>query len=75
MNTFFLTILAREAGYLDPGSGSFLIQLLIGGLIGLLFAIKTFWGQIKTFFSERLGKTPEPATPSVPATPENQDDN
>jgi len=40
--------------YLDPGSGSFLIQLLIAGLVGGAFLIKGFWGKIIAFF--RRGK-------------------
>ena len=51
----FVTIFVlgtREAhAYLEPGSGSYLLQLLIGGGVGGLFVIKTFWLQIKSFFT------------------------
>ena len=33
--------------YLDTGSGSLLIQLLIAGLLGLGVAITASWGKIK----------------------------
>lgn len=46
------------AAYLDPGSGSFLLQLLIGGFVGLVLIIKTFWSRIKIFFNNLLGRTP-----------------
>ena len=36
--------------YLDPGSGSFLIQLLIAGLAGAGIAIAISWGRIKRLF-------------------------
>lgn len=36
--------------YLDPGSGSFILQLIIGGIVGLLVALKAFWGRIRAFF-------------------------
>jgi hypothetical protein len=36
--------------YLDPGSGSFLIQLLIATLLGLGIALRASWGKIKGFF-------------------------
>ena len=39
------------AAYLDPGSGSYLIQLLIGSLLGAGLAIKMFWGRIVSFFT------------------------
>ncbi|MCI0553922.1 MAG: hypothetical protein L0287_23490 [Anaerolineae bacterium] len=36
--------------YLDPGSGSFLIQLLIAALLGLGIAVRASWGKIKRWF-------------------------
>jgi hypothetical protein len=36
--------------YLDPGSGSFLIQLLIAALLGLAVAVRASWGKIKGWF-------------------------
>lgn len=39
--------------YLDPGSGSYLLQLLIAGLLGGLFVIRLSWGRIRAFFSRR----------------------
>jgi hypothetical protein len=47
-----LSILA----YLDPGSGSYLIQILIAALLGGGFAIKAFWKQISAFFIKTFGK-------------------
>jgi hypothetical protein len=38
------------AAYLDPGSGSFLLQVLVAGLLGASFAVRRFWGDIKGFF-------------------------
>jgi hypothetical protein len=34
------------ARYLDPGSGSILIQLIIAGLLGGGILLRTFWGKI-----------------------------
>lgn len=36
--------------YLDPGSGSFLIQLAIAALLGLGVAIRASWSTIKGWF-------------------------
>ena len=36
--------------YLDPGSGSFLIQLLIAVLLGLAVAVRASWSKIKGWF-------------------------
>jgi hypothetical protein len=38
--------------YLDPGSGSFLIQLLIAGAAGAALFIATSWKRIKKMFNK-----------------------
>ncbi len=43
--------------YLDPGSGSFLIQLLLAVILGAGVAVRIYWTKIKALFS---GKKPEP---------------
>jgi hypothetical protein len=45
--------------YLDPGSGSFLIQLLIAGIAGLGIAIGASWSKIKRWFNRNKAKTDE----------------
>ena len=47
--------------YLDPGSGSLLIQIIIAGILGLLVAIKLYWSRIVAFFT---GRTPPQETES-----------
>ena len=37
--------------YLDPGTGSFLIQGVIAVIVGAGFAIKMFWHRIKALFT------------------------
>ncbi len=49
-------IFAFPVLYLDPGSGSFLIQLLLAVVLGAGVAIKIYWNKIKTLFG---GKKPE----------------
>lgn len=44
--------------YLDPGSGSVLIQLILAAILGAGLAIRIFWRRIKAFFT---GKKDEPA--------------
>jgi hypothetical protein len=55
-----LVLLSRDAhAYIDPGTGSFIFQLIIGGLIGSAFAIKLFWRNIKGFFHNLFSKSQE----------------
>jgi hypothetical protein len=39
--------------YLDPGSGSILLQMLLAALLGLGVAVRLFWGRIKNIFSRK----------------------
>jgi hypothetical protein len=38
--------------YVDPGSGSYLIQMIIAAIVGALFYFKTLWWRIKAFFTK-----------------------
>ena len=46
---------ARDAhAYLDPGTGSFLLQAVIALVMGALLSLKLYWQQFKSFFA-RIG--------------------
>jgi len=48
---FFYFILPQKAhAYLDPGTGSYVLQILVAALAGGLFVVKMFWKNIKSFF-------------------------
>ena len=36
--------------YLDSGTGSFIIQMVLGGVAGLVVVIKVFWHRIREVF-------------------------
>lgn len=36
-------------GYLDPGSGSYIVQMIIAGILGGFYAIKLYWVRIVNF--------------------------
>lgn len=47
---FIWTAATRPAhAYLDPGTGSYLFQIGLASLFGILFALKTYWLQVKHF--------------------------
>jgi hypothetical protein len=46
----------RAEAYLDPGSGSYVLQLLIAGFLSTLYFIKTYWNRIKVFISKIFSK-------------------
>jgi hypothetical protein len=43
--------------YLDPGSGSFLIQLLIAAVAGLSIAVGANWSKLKRLLGKNKKKT------------------
>jgi len=42
--------------YIDPGTGSMIIQMLIGVLVGVGIAVKVFWEKIKFSISARFAR-------------------
>jgi hypothetical protein len=43
-------VIATILLYVDPGSGSYLIQVIIAAILGALFYFKNLWWRIKAFF-------------------------
>ena len=48
---YLLSILIKPDQYLDPGSGSMIIQMVIAAVLGVGVAIRVFWKNIKGFFN------------------------
>jgi hypothetical protein len=46
--------------YLDPGSGSYLLQLLIAGVLGGIIVIRSSWDRIRNFFRNLFSRGEEP---------------
>jgi hypothetical protein len=51
MQIFFL--------YIDPGSGSYIIQMIIAAVLGVSFFFKNFWLAVKAFFTGKKVKKEE----------------
>jgi len=48
---FHQFFISNAYAYIDPGSGSLIIQMLIGTLVGLGIALKVYWHKIRMKFS------------------------
>ncbi len=48
-------LLLKPLMYLDPGSGSFIIQMLLAGLLGIAVAVRIYWKKIVKFFRKNQG--------------------
>lgn len=46
--------------YLDPGTGTFIIQTIVGVAAGIAVLVKTFWRQIVGIFKSKSPKTDNP---------------
>ncbi len=59
---------AQEAhAYLDPGSGSMILQLLMGGIAGAAVVFKLYWQQfIGIFRSPKSGASDPPSSDDTP---------
>jgi len=40
--------------YIDPGSGSYFLQLLIAGLLAGLYSLKIYWAKVRDFLGKIL---------------------
>ena len=47
MLTFLFVFPGEVHAYIDPGSGSYLTQIILGFVFGGLFMIKLYWNKIK----------------------------
>jgi hypothetical protein len=39
--------------YLDPGTGSMALQLLVGGVVAVLATLRVYWGRLKSFTARK----------------------
>ena len=50
--------------YLDPGTGSIILQLLLGGFAGALFVLKLYWHRFRSLFQRDRKKSQDATAPS-----------
>lgn len=74
--TMFLTITLLLFGaqpafaYIDPGSGSAIMSVIIGFFVAIGVLLKTFWYKIKSFFG--VSKTKNNSTENNGVTPDHE---
>ena len=59
---------APADAYLDPGSGSMLLQLLLGGIAGLAVIFRLYSQKLLAFLGQRKVSAEEPAGDDPPQT-------
>lgn len=58
-----LVVTSSAHAYVDPGSGSMLLQVLLGGVAGVIILIKWYWQRFLALFR---GEKKEPELPETP---------
>jgi len=57
--TYFL-LTGTAFAYIDAGSGSMLLQLIIAAVAGSLFVLKSYWNRLLSFFNRQKKSIPSP---------------
>ncbi|MGH2660275.1 MAG: hypothetical protein ACRDHS_11570 [Actinomycetota bacterium] len=50
---FMFLVVPVANAYIDPGTGSFVFQALVGGILAVGLVGKVFWRRIVAFFTRR----------------------
>jgi len=53
---FFLSMSGNAFAYLDPGSGGFIIQAILGFLAAIFAYMTFFWNKMKSFLNKIFKK-------------------
>jgi len=53
---FSIGFARRAYAYLDPGSGSYIFQIIVAGLLAGSFFIKTLWQKTRLYFKSLFSR-------------------
>jgi len=53
---FFSMFTSNAYAYLDPGTGSMILQGILAAVAGSMFFLRTYWYKFKTLFSKNTDK-------------------
>lgn len=52
-----LLVFSNETlAYIDPGTGSLIVQIIVAAFLGVSFFVKVYWKKLKQFFSGIFSK-------------------
>lgn len=54
-----LCFLPSAFAYLDPGSGSYIVQMIIAGILGGFYALKLYWNRVVNFIKGNNNVDPD----------------
>jgi hypothetical protein len=60
----WMTIFPSEAlAYLDPGTGSLIVQSVIAGIAAAGFGLRLYWRRIRAWMARPRGDSPKKSSP------------
>jgi len=54
-----VTVTLPAQAYIDPGSGSAIMSAIIGFIVAVGLAVKTYWFKLKSFFKGKESNDPK----------------
>jgi len=59
LSTQLFAVMLHVLAYIDPGTGSIILQALVASVVGAAIAVKLFWHRILKFLGIRKGINPD----------------
>ena len=59
---FVLASVAPAHAYIDAGSGSYVLQMAIAGILAMAFTLKLAWKRVAEYFASLFHRTPPTST-------------
>jgi heme/copper-type cytochrome/quinol oxidase subunit 1 len=57
-----------EALYLDPGTGSIVLQVMIGSFLAAMAMVRVYWSRLRSLFRRKNGDARETSQDTLPTT-------
>ena len=55
----FLVVPTRAYAYIDPGTGSYVFQMVAAALVSVGFLARAYWHRLRSFFARRDRSSPQ----------------
>ena len=54
--TFFIVLCENAYAYLDPGTGSYVLQMIVAGLLGMSFFLRSYFKSVFSFVAKLFSR-------------------
>ena len=57
---FFYLGIGDVHAYIDPGTGSYILQIIVAGMLGAAYALKIYWAKVWLFLTSKFSGSQDP---------------